>query len=259
LRRSVAFGAHFLEYLLPCESPKFMSPIPSAILVAHGSPSSPQEQETALSQLAARAATHLPGWQVSSATLACKGRFEEETARLDNPLVYPFFMAEGWFTSKVLAEKCADRGLTMLAPFGVDPALEDVAEQVLRGRLTELGWDLQDTALLVAAHGSAVSKTSRNSARDFAQKLMDRCHFRIVQTGYVEEPPYLVDAAHGLGEKSICLAHFALRSGHVQEDLPQAFKIAGFRGPVLAPMIEWPETAGVISRGLLTAQRSGRL
>ncbi|WP_116598771.1 sirohydrochlorin chelatase [Primorskyibacter marinus] len=236
--------------------PSSASSGPTALIVAHGSPSDPDGQERALADLAARAAAHLPGWQVSSATLACKGRLEEECARLGTPMIYPFFMAEGYFTRNVLAQKSADLGLTMLPPFGVDPALEDVAETVLRDRLRALGWEVAETDLLIAAHGSAVSKTSRNSAQRFAKEMMARCGFLSVATGYVEEPPFLADAARGLGAQSICLAHFALRSGHVEVDLPEAFEVARFRGPVLPPMIEWPETPGLIANSLLAAHAS---
>ena len=233
--------------------PSTSAPNRTALIVAHGSPSEPREQESALADLAARAAEHMPGWQVSSATLACKGRVEEECARLGSPLIYPFFMAEGYFTRKVLAEKANGLGLTMLAPFGVDPALEKIAETLLRDRLEGLGWRAGDTALLVAAHGSAVSKTSRISALSFAEKMMTRCHFRSVATGYVEEEPFLADAARNLGEQSICLTHFALRSGHVQVDLPEAFEAAGFEGVILPPMIEWPETPRLIADAFLAA------
>lgn len=232
------------------------APGPTALIVAHGSPSDQQGQERALADLAARVAGHMPGWQLSSATLSCKGRFEEECARLGTPLIYPFFMAEGYFTRNVLAQKSADLGLTMLPPFGVDPALEDVAEAALRDRLGALGWQAAETDLLIAAHGSAVSKTSRNSALSFAKKMAARCGFRSIATGYVEEPPFLADAARGLGAQSICLAHFALRSGHVAVDLPEAFEAANFRGPVLPPMIEWPETPGLIANSLLAAHAS---
>lgn len=233
--------------------PSPTAPGPTALIVAHGSPSDPEGQEHALADLAARAAEHMPGWQISSATLACKGRFEAECARLGTPLIYPFFMAEGYFTRNVLAQKSAGLGLTMLAPFGVDPALEEVAEKVLRDRLGTLGWRIAETDLLIAAHGSAVSKTSRNSALSFAEKMMTRCSFRSVATGYVEEPPFLADAAREFGEQSVCLAHFALRSGHVEIDVPEALDAATFRGPVLPPMIEWPETPRLIAGSLLAA------
>lgn len=230
------------------------APCPSALIVAHGSPSEPQQQEDALAALAARVADHMPGWQISSATLACKDRFDEETARLGAPLIFPFFMAEGYFTRRVLATKAKALGLTMRAPFGVIPALEDVAEATLRAHIARNGWQIAETALLVAAHGSAVSTTSRNSALNFADRMQARCGFRRAATGFVEEPPFLADAARDLGPHSLCLTHFALRSGHVQEDLPEAFATAGFTGTVLPPMIEWPETPRLIADALTCEQ-----
>lgn len=90
----------------------------TAILVAHGSPSDPGSQEAALRALASQVQTHMSGWRIGSATLAAKGRFEDEIETLGAPLIYPYFMAKGWFTGQVLAKKARGLGLTMLEPFG---------------------------------------------------------------------------------------------------------------------------------------------
>lgn len=77
----------------------------SALIVAHGSPSDPDPQEAALQALAQAVAAHLPGWQVRGATLAAEGAFDAGVAALEAPLIYPFFMARGYFTGRVLAGK----------------------------------------------------------------------------------------------------------------------------------------------------------
>ena len=41
-----------------------------ALIVAHGSPSSPAVQEAALAALAVRVAGHFPGWRLRGATLS---------------------------------------------------------------------------------------------------------------------------------------------------------------------------------------------
>ena len=80
------------------------SPVPrSAVIVAHGSPSDPESQEGALRALASSVEAHMDGWRIGSATLAAKGRLEAEIGDLGRPLIYPFFMARGWFTGQVLA------------------------------------------------------------------------------------------------------------------------------------------------------------
>ena len=58
-----------------------------------------------------------------------KGTVESALAGLDAPLVYPFFMAEGYFTGQVLPERIAKTApaARLLPPFGSDPALAGLA------------------------------------------------------------------------------------------------------------------------------------
>lgn len=220
------------------------------LIVAHGSPSEPIPQEDALRGLAREVATQLPGWRVDGATLAAEGAFEAAAARLGRPLVYPFFMSEGWFTGHALARRVAALGLSQLAPFGVAPDLPDIAAERIRAEMRTHGWDAGDTALVLAAHGSARSKTSADAPFAFARRLEAALTPRSVSLGFVEQAPYLEQASRDLGQ-ALCLAFFALRSGHVDNDLPRALAAAGFNGPVLPPFIEWAETAGVIARDTL--------
>ncbi|EIE51355.1 cobalamin biosynthesis protein CbiX [Salipiger aestuarii] len=220
-------------------------PLKTVILVAHGSPSDPDSQESALRELASRVQSGLTGWRIGSATLAAKGRLEEEVARLGTPLIYPFFMARGWFTGQMLAKKARVMGLTMLDPFGVEPELVASAQSELRALLAEKGWDAPDTALVVAAHGSAVSKTSADSAYAFARALHSGLGFRDTRTGFIDQPPFLKDIAQGAGQ-AICLPYFAQNSGHIEDDVPAALSAAGFDGPVMPPFISWSDTARLI-------------
>jgi len=223
---------------------------PALLIVSHGSPSEPEPQEEAMRKLGRAVAGHLPGWRVEGTTLAAEGCFEAAVARLGRPVVYPFFMSEGWFTGRFLAGKTAELGLHQVAPFGVDPALPVCAEARIRETLSEKGWASEDTALLLAAHGSGRSKTSADAPRAFASTLQAAIPFREVATGFVEQEPFLADAARGLGQ-ALCLTFFALRSGHVEGDLPEAFAEAEFIGPVLPPFIEWAQVPDLIARGTL--------
>lgn len=224
----------------------------SALLVAHGSPSDPAPQEAALQGLAAKVQSHLPGWTVRGATLAAPGAFEAALDGLDRPLIYPFFMAQGYFTKRVLAPRTKALGLTQLPPFGVEPALADCAEAQLRVTLEAQGWQAQDTALLMAAHGSAVSRTSAQSTHAMEAELARRLPFRTTRSGFIEEPPHVADQARDLGQ-AICLCFFAINAGHMLEDMPQALSQAGFTGPVLPAMIDWNSVPALIADSLKRA------
>ncbi|MBE9638966.1 CbiX/SirB N-terminal domain-containing protein [Salipiger mangrovisoli] len=223
----------------------------SALIIAHGSPSDPDPQEAALRDLAARVGALLPGWRIGGATLAKEGAFDAAVAELGTPWIYPYFMARGYFTKKVLAERAAPLGLRVLEPFGTEPALVQSAAHALRRELAGRGWQADATTLLVAAHGSAVSRTSAESARDFAAALKSKIGFAEARAGYVEEPPFLHESARGLTQ-AICLPQFALNAGHMLEDVPGALQQAGFSGPVLPAFIDWQETPELIAQSLET-------
>ncbi|MFD1510797.1 sirohydrochlorin chelatase [Lacimonas salitolerans] len=228
-------------------------PQPSAVIVAHGFPSDPGPQETVMQALAARVGDHLPGWVLRGATLAAPGALDAALEGLDQPLVYPFFMAEGWFTGTELPRRLDGRGRAV-APFGVEPDLPYLCARIVADILAQRGWQAGDTALLLAAHGSQRSRTSADSAFAMAQQLRTRLGLRQITCGFVEEAPYLADAAKGLGQ-AICLPFFALRAGHVIEDIPQALQEAQFAGALLPPLGEDAGVPELIARSLQKAAR----
>jgi sirohydrochlorin ferrochelatase len=129
----------------------------AALIVAHGSPADPFPQEAALKSLAVRVAMRLPGWRIAGTTLAAEGALEQALARLDRPLVYPFFMAEGWFTRTTLPRRLTAAGATdlqQLPAFGTDPALPALMARVALDAARAARLDPAQTTLLLAAHGS---------------------------------------------------------------------------------------------------------
>jgi sirohydrochlorin ferrochelatase len=209
-----------------------------AILVAHGSPADPAPQEAAMMALAVRVAMWRPGWRIRGATLACPGSLEAAVAAMPDAMVYPFFMAEGWFTRTNLPKRlvaCGGGGMRQLRPFGADPALPDLLAQTARRGAAEAGLLPEQTALILAAHGSQVSRSSAQMTEALAEILRPTAGFARIVTGFVEEAPYLRDAATGLGP-AVCLPLFALSAGHVTGDVPEALAEAGFEGVILPPI-----------------------
>jgi sirohydrochlorin ferrochelatase len=214
-----------------------------AILVAHGSPADPFPQEAAMKALAVRVSMWLPGWHVLGATLAQEGALEAALAKLSAPLIYPFFMAEGWFTRTNLPRRLAAAGakdLVQLPPFGTDPALVDLMAAAARP------W--ADQGLLIAAHGSKVSKTSSDTTYAMVKSL-EALGFSPVKAGFVEEAPFLVDVARDMPQAA-CLPYFALRAGHVLQDIPEALEQAAFANEALPPIGEDARAAQLIAAAL---------
>lgn len=224
-----------------------------ALIVAHGAPADPAPQEEVLQALAAATAPHLPaGWRVRGATLAADGALEAALHGLTDPLIYPFFMAEGFFTGTLLPRRLTEAGATnarQTAPFGVDPALPDLMARVA---LAAAEGRPEDTKLLVAAHGSKVSRTSADSTHAMVAALRPLTGFNRILAGFVEEAPFLADQARALGA-GICLPFFALEAGHIVGDIPEALEEAGFQGPILPPIGQHPEVPALIAAALMRA------
>jgi sirohydrochlorin ferrochelatase len=226
----------------------------AAVIVAHGFPSDPEPQDERLKALATSVAALCGGWTVRGATLAMPGALEAALVGLRSPLVYPFFMAEGYFTRRVIPERLGHSapGARLLPPFGSDPALASLMIRSSFDGAKDAGLDPPSTALLIAAHGSKVSASSKNTALTMAQLLASQTPFRRVNVGLIEEKPYLSAVARGIGP-AICIPFFALRAGHVEDDVPNALTQAGFTGPVLSAIGEHAAVPRLITDALLSA------
>ncbi|MCF3595364.1 cobalamin biosynthesis protein CbiX [Rhodobacteraceae bacterium LMO-12] len=234
----------------PQSFPNTSDAAPVAIIVAHGSPSDPAPHERVMQGLATKVAHHLPGWRIEGTTLANPGAFEAALGRVENPLIYPFFMARGWFTETHLIKRIGDHPAHVLPPTGVDPALPDLFADILRAVLAQRDWDAGDTTLLLAAHGSkSLRPASSESALVTAKLLGHVLGFRRTVTGFIEQPPYLGETARDLGQ-AICLPFFAMKAGHVLTDLPQALAEAKFDGPVLPVLAQASGLPALIANSL---------
>jgi len=222
----------------------------AALIVSHGQPSDPGPAEEALAQFAARVAEHLPGWHVGAATLAQPGALDAAlAAAIEAPRVYPLFMTEGWFTGENLRNRLAGASdAEILRPLGVSPHLPALAAELLGREIAQAGWTPGDTRLFLAGHGSGRSGNSARDTRAFADALGALLPLAEIRTGFVEEAPFLADAARGLGTQSLCLPFFAAAGGHVVDDIPEALDAAGFRGRRLAPLGLAPEVPALVAR-----------
>lgn len=225
--------------------------VTKAIIVSHGQPGDPGPQQRAIEDLAARVAARDPGCPVVGATLAMPGALAAVAG--DDSLIYPMFMAEGWFTRTELPRRLAQAGAggaRVLRPFGTDPALPGLIVAQAHGAAAAQGWAPRDTTLLLSAHGSQRSQASFAITTALAESIAPQ--FARVVTGFVEQEPFIADAARGLS-RAVSLPLFALRAEHVLDDLPQALDRAGFTGPRLDPIGLAPEVPALIAASIRAA------
>ncbi|AUQ66016.1 CbiX/SirB N-terminal domain-containing protein [Phaeobacter inhibens] len=229
---------------------------PTAIITAHGQPSDPAPQERALAELADAVASLMPEWDIRSATLAMSDRLEQVTP--EGALIYPFFMANGWFTSSVLPRRLQGHNVHLLPPFGLDPSLPDLACDALALACAARGWSLSQTRILLAAHGSARGPKAAEAAETFAAAMRDRLPGTTLATGYVEEDPRIAETARVFedttpAQPSLCLPFFAQAGEHVRDDIPDALADAGFGGDTLPVLGALPQVPQLIANALNTA------
>jgi sirohydrochlorin ferrochelatase len=231
--------------------------MPQALIIAHGSPADPAPQEAALKALAVRVAFWLPGWRVRGATLAAAGALEAALAGMADPLIYPFFMAEGFFTRTTLPKRLAAAGrtgLSQIPAFGQDADLPALMAAVAISAAATAALAPRETTLILAAHGSKVSRASATITEAVALTLRRTTPFARIVTGYIEEDPFLSDIAR-IPDPALCLPFFATRAGHVSEDVPRALREAGFKGVLLPAIGEHPQVAELIAGILARAAR----
>ncbi len=226
---------------------------PSVILVAHGQPSTPEQGEAALAEVARGVARHLPDRQVSSATLAGAQTLEAALRDAgDSALIYPMFMTQGWFLTNALSKRLEGHSAQVLPPFGAEPGLPALAARILSRALQKRHWQAARTCLVLASHGSGGGRPGPSRDTEaFAQTLESRLHFADLRIGYIEEEPFLAEAARGAPECSLCLPFFAAQGGHVEMDIPEALEKAGFAGVLLPPLGVDPDVPGMIARAVM--------
>ena len=216
--------------------------MPQAIIVAHGQPSDPHPAEAALAAYAARVNALCDRVTVGSATLAAPGKFEAALDRLqENSVIYPLFMAKGWFTTSALPKRIGARPVRVLDPLGTDPKLPELVAQSVQSQIADLGWTPGETDLVLAAHGSGRSRNPSKVATEFLSQLCAQLPFQNARVGFVEEDPGIDQAARGMGRTSLCLPFFACTGGHVLMDVPEALERADFAGHVMPVIGELPE------------------
>ncbi len=212
-----------------------------ALIVAHGQPSDPHPAGAALEALAAKVQSLLPGWSVGAATLAEDGAIARAVAGRSGGVVFPMFMAGGWFARVQIPKRLAEAGAldwTVLEPFGCDPLVHELCVTLVR----EVGAD----EVILAAHGSFKSSVPSDIARHVAGRIAEETGAGVA-TGFIDQEPQLSTLT---GRAGVCLPFFAAEGGHVSDDIPAALAEAGFRGRILPPVGLDDRVPGIIAAAI---------
>ncbi len=197
-----------------------------------------------MQKLAGRLGTLLPDTTVTGVTLAAQGALDDAVRGLENPVICPWFMSDGWFVKTNLPKRLRAAGLKRwdtTAPLGLMPGIGKLMSDRLKACLAISRWNTEETTLILAAHGSPSSDRPRLATEAAATAIASHLRLKEILPCYVDEAPAIQECARGQAQ-AIVLPFFAARAGHVLEDLPEELQEAGFTGPVLDPVGLWPET-----------------
>lgn len=153
----------------------------------------------------------------------------ETLAAIDAPRVFvvPLLMAEGHTSQVVLPEILAQAGaaagrVTLCRPVGVSPALAPLAAEAARTACKAKGWEPEDTAVVIAGHGTTRHEGSGGSASALAGRLGAMGRFRRVSAAFLEQEPLIAAVLRGLRPAPCVVVGFFLdHGGHSVEDLPR--------------------------------------
>ena len=180
----------------------------------------------------------------------------------DEVLVYPVFLADGYFTRRRLPQlidsgqdaPAVRRRVRVLPPLGVDPGLADlVADEVWRSaQAAHMAADAVTVVLL--AHGTPRDAASRQAAEILAQRLAARRRFHGVRPAFLEEPPSLAQVLDGIPGPAVVVGLFAGEGLHGGDDAPQLVRQAGRTDIVFAGNVgAFPGMADVVAAAIRRA------
>ena len=165
---------------------------------------------------------------------------EAQSASPDRIVVYPMFMADGYFTNKVLPERISATGLTapwtITAPLGLDPRLPALALCEALSTAARAQLDAAMCRLLLVGHGSELGPASANATRRAAETIASHGLFAAIETAFLEEAPF-IDASLAAGSRTTIVSGFFFGDGlHAAEDVPNAVAASAahaiYAGPI---------------------------
>ena len=145
-------------------------------------------------------------------------------------VVVPWFLAKGYFTTKILAREFADlKGIEcrLAEPIGSRPEILGHLRKRAERLLGLKSWSPSQVSLLVASHGTPLHAGSRGAAVDLAEQL-GRDGYRTARAVFLEEEPKIADWRELIEEGPVVvLPHFLAGGLHGSEDVPELLGIAG--------------------------------
>lgn len=219
-------------------------PKAAAVLVAHGERGGAFSNAILLGHADA-VSGRLGSIPVAAGVLSGTPTLEEALAAVAGQtrgaiLVFPFFMAAGFFVNVKVPKRIAEAGLAdrcrVLTPLGAAEQLPAIIRDRAIAETKALGAPAAGCRLLLVGHGSKVARASAEATEMVAACLREMSGFGNVTTAFLEEAPFLDDVVTADARPTVVVGFFNGDGLHAAEDVPEALgkfdgKIA-YTGPV---------------------------
>ncbi len=142
----------------------------------------------------------------------------------DEVIILPNFLAEGYYTKKVIPEKLGLDGRELscryMKPLGLDSFLQDVIIDLAERALG--GWRAEETSLVLMGHGSTKSATSKDTLLEHIDGLRERTDFAQITDLWLEEPPFINEWRECVEQKQVLFIPYLIADGqHGGWDMPE--------------------------------------
>jgi len=212
----------------------FSRPRRALVLLAHGSTRSAEAAVSAWSCRARIAATgkfdavHCAFWKEEPSWRTFWPMVEAEEIDL-----VPFFLAEGWFTRRVIPRELElegrvtgrnGRAVRLCDPVGLHGDITSLLATRALAALDDHGGDRNDAALILAGHGTRRDRRSTATAEEHARRLRDRdLPFSEIATAFLDDHPSLDQWRELVGARCVVVVPFLVADGpHSLVDIPDA-------------------------------------
>jgi sirohydrochlorin cobaltochelatase len=150
--------------------------------------------------------------------------------RAKKVVVVPWFLANGYFTTKILKREFVDTldvECRLTEPIGMRSEILSHFRKRAERLLLVKNWKPNQVSLLVASHGTPLHAGSRVAAVDLAERLA-KDGYRAARAVFLEEEPRIADWKVLIQEGPVVvLPHFLAGGLHGSEDVPELLGISG--------------------------------
>lgn len=139
-------------------------------------------------------------------------------------IILPNFLAEGYYTKKVIPEKLQidtlPPSVTYLKPLGLDSDIQEIIINLASRAMRD--WQQQDTSLVLLGHGSTKSARSKDTLLEHISELKKKTNFAQITDLWLEEPPLIKDWRDYVQNKQIlCIPYLIADGQHGGWDIPE--------------------------------------